>query len=125
MIADSLTHIQLLLTGSACGLTFWELLKGLAVPSGGETSAGHAAIFIFLAGLSGLASAISGLTALCFKFDLLEALEPESLRFGRLHYYSIYLGVLYLIIGSFGSWASIILDIPPHSLFILEICLVG
>ncbi|ROV95329.1 hypothetical protein VSDG_06070 [Cytospora chrysosperma] len=73
-----LRFIELLLTGSTCGLTFWELLKGLAVPSGGETSAGHAAVFIFLAGLSGLASAVSGLTALCFKFDLLEALEPHT-----------------------------------------------
>lgn len=98
---------------SACGLTVWMLVKNLAVPPGGETSAGRAAIFIFLVGLNGLASAISGLTSLCFKFDLLEALEPESLKFGRLHYVPIYLGMLYLIIGSVGSWASIVLCVFP------------
>lgn len=83
------------------------LLKDLAVPPAGGTSAIQAAIFVLCAALVGILSAGWGLGALSCKFDLLEALEPKSLKFGRLHYLPIYMGILYLIIGSFGSWASI------------------
>ncbi|ROW16546.1 hypothetical protein VPNG_02874 [Cytospora leucostoma] len=99
--------VELTLTGLTCGLVFWMLVKNLPVPTGGETSAGHAAVFLLTAAFLGLGSAISGLIALCFKFDLLEALEPSSLRFGRLHYFPVYCGLLYLIVGTIGTWYAI------------------
>ncbi|ROW10189.1 hypothetical protein VMCG_01874 [Cytospora schulzeri] len=113
-----LRFIELLLTGSTCGLLFWGFLTDLAVPSVGGASSGHAAIFLFCAALIGMTSATLGLIALCFKFNLLEALEPGSLKIGRFHYCPIYFGVLYLIIGSIGSWASIIYI--PFEIYAIE-----
>ncbi|KUI74534.1 hypothetical protein VM1G_11979 [Cytospora mali] len=108
--------IEFLLTGVASGLAFWMLLKKPAVPAGGGTSASLAAVFIICAALLGVASAASGISSLCYKFDFLEALEPRSMRFGRFHYIPVYIGFLYLIIGTVGSWASISLfDTPPLS----------
>lgn len=82
------------------------MAKGLAVPPGGASSAQHAAIFTFCAALAGICSAGSGLGALLFKFTLLEALGPKALKVGHFHYISIYIGLVYLLIGSIAAWAS-------------------
>ncbi|KAK7729841.1 hypothetical protein SLS53_009139 [Cytospora paraplurivora] len=102
-----LRSVELTLTGLTCGLAFWMIVKNLPVPTGGDTSAGHATMFLLCAAFLGIGSALSGLIALCFKFDLLEALEPSSMKFGRIHYYPVYCGLLYLIVGTVGTWFAI------------------
>lgn len=92
------------------------LLGGLAVPAGGETSAAHAAEFIACVALIGAVGALSGVVALCSKYDRLKSMKPGLKGLGQFHYLPIYMGVLYLVLGTIASWASIHLSFPNFSL---------